>query len=524
MQCTRHGGGKRLTFPKAMLIKVNAAQCCDITANFEDEKRLIIRDSFNKMDKKGSSGQVVRLGLMICSIALLLVLQFFWLVNLYEQSVVGFRRESSALFTSAILSLRDSLFQIEVARGIPIDKEPRRNFKQRTEVRIIHSERGKKVMGWSDNVDDDLGSHKFILTIRDDDTLSIALLQKRFGRLLHQAGYPYAYFVRHTERPQVDTLQRLPLDLTRALFIKSEEYLHQNAFEDTVVTETIRQGPIHEYAAVFPSMRSKFIGKMASQILFSGFLTLITIAAFIILYNSLRSQERLIEMKNDFISNVTHELKTPIATVSVAIEALKDFHALKNPTRTAEYLGIAQHELNRLSLMTDKILKTSVFEQQGVTFIPGVVKFDELVQQVLQSLTVVLEKKHIATSLQLKGDQFDLQGSDMHLTNVVYNLLENAIKYSPENTAIAIDLAEHDSELVLAVRDHGIGIDPAHHKRIFEKFFRVPAGDVHNTRGYGLGLNYVANVVRSHNGTVTLESSPGEGSCFTLRLPKTHGG
>jgi len=282
-------------------------------------------------------------------------------------------------------------------------------------------------------------------------------------------------------------------------------------------------GPIHAYAAVFPAMRVNVLKKIAPQILFSGFLTIITIAAFVVMYRNLRSQERLMEMKNDFISNVTHELKTPIATVSVALEALKDFHGLKNATRTAEYLGIAQHELNRLSLMTDKILKASSFEQQGVTFIPGVVRLDEVVKQVVQSLTVVLEKNHLTTTLHLDGSHFEITGSDMHMTNVVYNLLDNAIKYSPVNREIKIDLNEAGHEVTLMVSDQGIGIEPLHHKRIFEKFFRVPSGDVHNTRGYGLGLNYVADVVRSHGGAVTVESNPGEGSCFTIRLPVNHG-
>jgi two-component system phosphate regulon sensor histidine kinase PhoR len=109
------------------------------------------------------------------------------------------------------------------------------------------------------------------------------------------------------------------------------------------------------------------------------------------------------------------------------------------------------------------------------------------------------------------------------MTNVVYNLLDNAIKYSPVNREIKIELKEADHEVTLMVSDQGIGIEPLHHKRIFEKFFRVPSGDVHNTRGYGLGLNYVADVVRSHGGAVTVESKPGQGSCFTIRLPVSHG-
>ena len=487
------------------------------------------------MDKKESYGRILRLGLMISSVALLMLLQGLWLVNLYEQSVMGFRRESSALFNTAMFSLRDSLFHVEIDHAVPVSEDSLKRFlqtdiiKRAPGVAIVRRDRDRQTIAWQDSglvkefrtePDEDLAMQKFVLRIRGDDTLSIELLQTRYSRLLQRAGYSYPFIVYHSRMPDQHLPGNRPFDLRR--IISDEKMLNQTVFNDTLATETFPLGPVHAYAAIFPDMRSKFIGKISGQILFSGFLTLITIAAFIVLYKSLRTQERLIEMKNDFIGNVTHELKTPIATVSVAIEALKDFHALKDPARTGEYLSIAQHELNRLSLMTDKILKTSVFEQQGVTFIPGVVRLDDLVKQVLRSLTVVLEKKRMATSLEFKGHDFNMQGSDMHLTNVVYNLLDNAIKYSPENTSITVELEAFDSEIVLLVRDQGMGIDPVHHKRIFEKFFRVPTGDVHNTRGYGLGLNYVADVVRSHNGTVTLESATAQGSCFILRFPRAH--
>jgi signal transduction histidine kinase len=224
------------------------------------------------------------------------------------------------------------------------------------------------------------------------------------------------------------------------------------------------------------------------------------------------------EIKNDFISNVTHELKTPVATMSVALEALKNFHALDNPKRTTEYLEIAQNELKRLTLMTDKILKTAVYEDQGVELKIEKIDLDNLIQNVLSSLTLVFEKRRILVSYVKEGSDFHFYGGAAHLTNVLYNLLDNALKYSNDGASIDVRLTSGPEGISISVKDTGIGIAPEYQKKIFEKFFRVPSGDVHAVKGYGLGLSYVASVVKSHDGGISVESEPGKGSCFRIRF------
>lgn len=238
------------------------------------------------------------------------------------------------------------------------------------------------------------------------------------------------------------------------------------------------------------------------------------------MYRSLRAQQRVMDLKNDFISNITHELKTPVTTVSVALEAIKNFKGQNNPELTTEYLEIAQNELNRLNILTDKILKTAIFEDKGVAYNAEPVDVNLLVSQVLNSMKLVFEKQKAIVSYSCKGNDFNLLGGAAHLTSVVYNLLDNALKYSPANPAITISLSENKEEIELRIKDNGIGIAPEYKKKVFEKFFRVPTGDVHNIKGYGLGLSYVDSVVKSHNGTITVESEPGKGSEFIIRLPK----
>ncbi len=261
------------------------------------------------------------------------------------------------------------------------------------------------------------------------------------------------------------------------------------------------------------------IRKLISPILFSLFLVSITILSFVLMYRSLQRQRRLAEIKNEFISNITHELKTPIATVGVAIEALRNFNAINDPQRTKEYLDISQNELHRLSLLVDKVLKLSMFENKEVELKYELINLKDTVDEVVDSMKLQIEKKHATVTVNQEGDS-SLQGDRLHLLSVVFNLLDNALKYGNGNTAIKIEMKERENDVEFSIADNGIGIDPAYKDKVFEKFFRVPAGDTHNTKGYGLGLSYVAHVIRKHNGKIEVESKPGLGSKFIIVLPK----
>jgi two-component system phosphate regulon sensor histidine kinase PhoR len=259
--------------------------------------------------------------------------------------------------------------------------------------------------------------------------------------------------------------------------------------------------------------------KLASPILFSLFLVGVTVVSFVLLYRNLQRQRKLTEIKNEFISNITHELKTPIATVGVAIEALKNFNAINDPKRTQEYLDISQNELHRLSLLVDKVLKLSMFEQKEVELKYESLNLKDVVDEVVSSMRLQVEKHHATVSVTTDGNT-SLHGDRLHLLSVIFNLLDNALKYGNGNTAVKFDLSEKENAIELAVADNGIGISPEYKDRVFEKFFRVPAGNTHNTKGYGLGLSYVAHVIQKHNGKIEVESQPGLGSKFIITLPK----
>lgn len=260
--------------------------------------------------------------------------------------------------------------------------------------------------------------------------------------------------------------------------------------------------------------------KLTPQILVSLLLVGLTIFSFVLMYRNLRRQRRLTHLKNDFISNITHELKTPIATVSVAIEALRNFNALHDPQRTEEYLDISANELQRLSLLVDKVLKLSMFEKQQIELNGEPFDFRELVEEVVASMRLQFEKYKAKVSVQVHGEDFIIQADRMHITSVIFNLLDNALKYSKAHLSIEIDLASLPQFIEMSVTDNGIGISSEYQKKIFDKFFRVPTGDTHNVKGYGLGLSYVAYIMDRHKGVINVESQPGIGTRFTTKLPK----
>ncbi|MDQ3279161.1 MAG: HAMP domain-containing histidine kinase [Bacteroidota bacterium] len=259
--------------------------------------------------------------------------------------------------------------------------------------------------------------------------------------------------------------------------------------------------------------------RMSASIVFSVFLVGVTLLSFMLLYRNLLRQRRLADVKNEFISNITHELKTPIATVSVAIEALRSFSASLDPQKTKEYLDISANELQRLSLLVDKVLKLSMFEKKEIELRYEPLNMQQLVDEVTSSMRLQFEKRKADVSVHTEGDTC-LQGDRLHLVSVLFNLLDNALKYSNEYPKIDISLKDSGPYLLLVVADNGIGIAQEYHRRIYDKFFRVPHGNLHNAKGYGLGLSYVSHVVQKHGGTIEVSSEEGLGSRFTITLPK----
>jgi two-component system phosphate regulon sensor histidine kinase PhoR len=281
----------------------------------------------------------------------------------------------------------------------------------------------------------------------------------------------------------------------------------------------------YAYQASFDSPSRFILSRMLWPIAAGVFLLVFTALTFVVLYRNLQQQRRLSQYKNDFISNMTHELKTPMSTIKVAVEALRHFDALDDPKRTREYLDISAMELQRLSLLVDKVMRLSQFENNEMEFRLTTFDLRDLAAEVLAEMRLPFEKAGAVVRLtagegegEAGAGRFNIRADRSHLSSVISNLLDNALKYSRESPVITVQVARDGELVVLSVTDNGIGIPAVYLGRIFEKFFRVPSGDHHNIKGYGLGLNYVHHIVSAHRGLITVESKEGKGSAFTIKL------
>ena len=455
---------------------------------------------------------------MASSIGLLLLLQFFWLKKEYAHEKESFQKQTHLIFRNTVFEMSDSMMikniKPEMGDSLKIIMEglnentitaKRFGFKRDTisDVQVFISSPGDRdsleryLKPIITNLRGNRRAKRFNIRLGHD-SLNIKDLEKKLKGELKESH-----------------LEAIPFK------VKSKGDFPFPPKGREMFKENIIYSPSGGYELTFSNLDSFILKKITPQILFSLFLTLLTSGSFVLLYRTLIMQKKIIALKNDFISNVTHELKTPITTVGVALEALKNFNGLENKTLTEEYLDIAQKELTRLSLLTDKILKTAIFDDKGIQFIPEKINLEIVVQEVIASMKLVMEKNKAQVTSRKKGNLFEVDGSKEHLTSVVYNLLDNAIKYSPDGPVIVFELHESERTILLSVKDNGIGIQKEYQKKIFEKFFRVPTGDVHNIKGYGLGLSYVESVIESHKGELQVESEPGKGSCFIISLAKS---
>jgi len=224
-------------------------------------------------------------------------------------------------------------------------------------------------------------------------------------------------------------------------------------------------------------------------------------------------------MKNDFINNMTHEFKTPISTISLALEAIVSFDVQKDASKMAKYLEISRYQTQRLGMMVEKVLKIAISEKTDIKLNLEKVNLHELIAKVKESIEMQVKEKGGEVSIACNAPKAELEIDPVHISNVLYNLIDNASKYSPQKPKIIISTKQTGNYLKIDVSDNGIGIPKHHRKHIFDKFYRVPTGNVHDVKGFGLGLCYVAMIINQHEGKMELQSEVDKGSTFSIMLP-----
>lgn len=269
--------------------------------------------------------------------------------------------------------------------------------------------------------------------------------------------------------------------------------------------------------AMFPVPVSYLFGKMTGMVIASAILLGIVAYALLYLLRIIRQEKKLSAIKNDFISNISHELKTPIATVAAAVEAMEGFDALQSPERTKKYLRISRVELQRLADMVNKILNMAQYERRDFELKQEPVNINAIIEEIVGRYTLAGEKNITFRYNNEAGTEVVI-ADKLHLYNVINNLVDNAVKYSGEKVTIDIGLCREKQYLVIKVKDDGIGIAASDLPFIFDKFYRVPSGNIHKVKGHGLGLSYVKHIIEKHGGWCVAESRPGKGSTFKIGL------
>lgn len=269
----------------------------------------------------------------------------------------------------------------------------------------------------------------------------------------------------------------------------------------------------------FPNQRRFLITQMSGMLLVSVVLLILIFLAYIFSVKTIIHQRKLSESKNDFINNMTHEFKTPISTVSLACEALTDKDIKKSEDLYSSYINVISEENKRLGALAEKILQTAIIEKGDLRLKRDMVNINQVIEEAIAINKMQVEIKDGEILTDLKATQTTLEADHDHLLNVLNNLLDNANKYSPKKPFITIGTQNTPNELIISIKDNGIGISKSDQKKIFEKLYRVHTGNLHDVKGFGLGLSYVKFIVDKLDGKISIESELNKGSVFKIVLP-----
>jgi two-component system, OmpR family, phosphate regulon sensor histidine kinase PhoR len=260
--------------------------------------------------------------------------------------------------------------------------------------------------------------------------------------------------------------------------------------------------------------------QMALWIAVSSIFTIIIIAAFFITVRALLKQKKLSEIKSDFINNMTHEFKTPLATISLAVDALKNEKVMHDKDKMSYFSGIIKEENKRMNKQVETILQAALLDKKEIQLNLKPLHAHDMMEVAINNIRLPLEEKN--GTMEINFDAIDdlIMADEVHFTNVINNLIDNALKYSKENPVIKISTSNNEYGLKIQIEDNGIGMTKETLSKIFEKFYRAHTGNIHDVKGFGLGLNYVKTIISAHKGKIKAESTIGKGTTFTLDMPQ----
>lgn len=275
----------------------------------------------------------------------------------------------------------------------------------------------------------------------------------------------------------------------------------------------------YELSVTFPNKKKFLLSELLSITILSIVFTLIIIVAYTSALNQLLRQKHISEIKTDFINNMTHEFKTPIATINLALDAIRNPRIIEDKEKVYRYLQMIRDENKRMHAQVENVLRISKLEKRELDITKEPTVVTDIIDDAIEHVNLILEDRKGTVVKHYNAARTTCLINEVHFTNVLVNILENAIKYSPDVPEIEIFTENVKDMILIKVRDHGLGMSKIAQKRVFEKFYREHTGDLHNVKGHGLGLAYVKRIVEDHNGQVYVESEKGKGSTFIIKIP-----
>lgn len=466
---------------------------------------------------------------MICAIAGVISFQFYWVVNTYQITEKRFEKDIGDAITDAIETNLISMIGDDLGEELLGDSTLKFSFDSELDFSDFLKDSSSFISVTADQSglarkDEYIKSDTLTIGIGEDKEI----LNKEFigiiANILNMAFDP-EYEVDFLDSLLTIKLNEKGIFTSFNISILSEAYTSKgsNTVDENnnfIITRPFSSLNKDEKVlqVVFPSRVSLIIKKMWLSLLGSFVLIMSVVSCLLLMLSIIYKQKRLSDMKGDFINNMTHEFKTPIATVSAAIEALTNFEALEDKVKTDKYLSLSKNELQRLNLMVEKVLRIAEYEREEVSINKDDLELKKMVDHISNRYLVHKYKaieivNGIPESATLFADNF-------HIKTILSNLIDNSVKYSLNNVKIEIDFIESEQKSTLIIKDDGIGIAKDQLKYIFDKFYRITDGNLYKVKGFGLGLSYVKHLVDEHQGRIQVLSTLNEGTLFKIDFPK----
>ena len=497
------------------------------------------------------------IGIITSALIGLVVIQIYWIDNAVTLKEEEFKRN----VRSALFSVSDRLEKIDAAYRIEMRKKGQQLFHQKMDIlnNSVHKGSDSSTTFEQDGIiykvnekesEDGQLYQKSIQSVSPNGQVGFQLSIQGSGPVLFSnggqnnildnfIGSRYRTIKEKLDKNSLDSLLKSEL-LNRGIKAKYQygvfDYagnelivdsvsninkIRQSGFYAQLFPSETRQTP-HFLSVFFPHKKGYLLRTMWLMLSTSVLLLIIIVWAFTFTIQTIFKQKKLSEVKNDFISNMTHELKTPISTISLACEALFDKDMSSNEEIRSNYVGMINQENKRLGLLVESVLKSATWDKGDLKLKKEEFSLHQIINEVADNILIQVKSKFGNLNKNLNASKSVISADQVHITNLIYNLLDNANKYSPETPEITISTENVKEGVLLSVSDKGQGIKRENLNKIFEKFYRVPTGNVHNVKGFGLGLNYVKAIAERHGGEITATSIYGKGTKFKIYIPFNH--